>query len=65
MNKEELITNLGRIGHSGSAEFIKKLSGSDTADKGAIIGQFGVGFYSCFMVADKYELLFTYLILNF
>eukprot|EP01112_Ceratiomyxa_fruticulosa_P011539 TRINITY_DN3133_c0_g1_i1.p1 TRINITY_DN3133_c0_g1~~TRINITY_DN3133_c0_g1_i1.p1 ORF type:complete len:941 (+),score=292.23 TRINITY_DN3133_c0_g1_i1:359-2824(+) len=53
MTKEELISNLGRIGHSGSAEFLKKISGSDVADKGAIIGQFGVGFYSCFMVANK------------
>lgn len=50
MTEDELVTNLGRIGHSGSAEFMKNL-----ANKGStsIIGQFGVGFYSAFMVANK------------
>ncbi|EFA77590.1 heat shock protein Hsp90 family protein [Heterostelium album PN500] len=48
MNKEELIRNLGRIGYSGSGDFIKKLG--ENPDKASIIGQFGVGFYSCFMV---------------
>jgi len=51
MSKEELIQNLGKIGHSGSGEFLKNLG--DNPDRGAIIGQFGVGFYSAFMVADK------------
>jgi len=49
MNDRELIQNLGSIGHSGSSEFMKSL---DTKDS-EIIGQFGVGFYSAFMVADK------------
>jgi len=49
MTEKELITNLGRIGHSGSAEFLKNLA----KDSSSIIGQFGVGFYSAFMVANK------------
>eukprot|EP00026_Physarum_polycephalum_P003159 Phypoly_transcript_03168.p1 GENE.Phypoly_transcript_03168~~Phypoly_transcript_03168.p1 ORF type:complete len:678 (+),score=120.90 Phypoly_transcript_03168:43-2076(+) len=51
MSKDELILNLGKIGHSGSGEFLKKLG--DNPDRGAIIGQFGVGFYSAFMVGNK------------
>ena len=55
MNKEELIKNIGTIAHSGSGTFVKQLK--QAADSGAtasnIIGQFGVGFYSTFMVADK------------
>lgn len=50
MNKDELIKNLGSIGHSGSLEFIKQ---NKTTDANAIIGQFGVGFYSSFMVAKE------------
>jgi len=49
MTDRELIQNLGSIGHSGSSEFMKSLDKKDTD----IIGQFGVGFYSTFMVADK------------
>ncbi|GAM18900.1 hypothetical protein SAMD00019534_020750 [Acytostelium subglobosum LB1] len=51
MNKEELIRNLGRIGYSGTGEFIKNLG--ENPDKASIIGQFGVGFYSCFMVGHS------------
>ncbi len=51
MTDKELITNLGRIGHSGSAEFLKQLT--TTKDTASIIGQFGVGFYSAFMVSSK------------
>lgn len=51
MTKEELIQNLGRIGHSGSLEFLKKLG--ENPDKASIIGQFGVGFYSGFMVGNR------------
>jgi len=50
MNKQELITNLGSIGYSGSSEFVKSLNRGDVAN---IIGQFGVGFYSVFMVSNK------------
>ncbi len=52
MNKEDLVAHLGTIARSGSAEFIKSLTGDKQKDM-ALIGQFGVGFYSAFMVADK------------
>ena len=52
MNKEDLINHLGTIARSGSAEFIQSLSGDKQKDM-ALIGQFGVGFYASFMVADK------------
>jgi TNF receptor-associated protein 1 len=51
MNREELVENLGRVAHSGAAEYLKKVAGSDQKDVN-LIGQFGVGFYSAFMVAD-------------
>ena len=51
MTKEQLESNLGTIAKSGSLEFKKENEGN--ADKPDIIGQFGVGFYSAFMVADK------------
>lgn len=54
MNKEDLIKDLGSIGRSGSAEFLNNLTGDKQKDA-TIIGQFGVGFYSAFMVADKVE----------
>lgn len=52
MNKSDLVRQLGTIAHSGSAEFIHNLSGELKKDL-SLIGQFGVGFYSAFMVADK------------
>lgn len=56
MTQQEVIESLGTIARSGSKEFLKKLSEMDaSAPAGNIIGQFGVGFYSCFMVADKVE----------
>ena len=52
MNKDDLINHLGTIARSGSAEFMKNLTGDKQKDM-ALIGQFGVGFYASFMVADR------------
>ncbi len=52
MSRDEVIANLGTIARSGTKEFFGKLSG-DSAKDSALIGQFGVGFYSSFIVADK------------
>ena len=54
MNKDDLINHLGTIARSGSAEFMKTLTGDKQKDM-ALIGQFGVGFYASFMVADKVQ----------
>ena len=56
MSKQELIENIGTIAKSGSAEFIKKLKESDQEGLN-LIGKFGVGFYSVFMVAKKVEII--------
>jgi molecular chaperone HtpG len=56
MTRQEVIENLGTIAHSGTAEFLSQLSGDQKQDA-ALIGQFGVGFYSAFMVADEVEVL--------
>tara|TARA_Y100000782_G_C10189326_1_gene269489 strand:- start:6857 stop:8773 length:1917 start_codon:yes stop_codon:yes gene_type:complete len=54
MSRDEVIANLGTIARSGTAEFLKNLSGDNKKDS-QLIGQFGVGFYSAFIVAERVE----------
>lgn len=54
MSREDVIANLGTIAKSGTAEFLKNLSGDQKKDS-KLIGQFGVGFYSAFIVADQVD----------
>jgi molecular chaperone HtpG len=56
MNRDDVINNLGTIAKSGTREFFGKLSGDQQKDAN-LIGQFGVGFYSAFIVADKVTVL--------
>lgn len=56
MSRDELVGNLGTIARSGTGEFAAKMTG-DSAKDMALIGQFGVGFYSAFMVAEKVEVV--------
>ena len=56
MSKQEVIDHLGTIAKSGTAEFLGKLSGDEKKDS-QLIGQFGVGFYSAFIVAERVEVL--------
>jgi molecular chaperone HtpG len=55
MSREEVIDNIGTIAKSGTTEFFKSLTGDQAKDT-QLIGQFGVGFYSSFIVADKVTL---------
>jgi len=56
MSRDEVIANLGTIAKSGTRDFFSKLSGDQQKDAN-LIGQFGVGFYSAFIVADKVSVL--------
>jgi molecular chaperone HtpG len=55
MNRDDIINNIGTIARSGTKEFLNKLSG-DQAKDANLIGQFGVGFYSSFIIADQVTL---------
>ena len=52
MSRDELVENLGTIARSGTAAFVEQLTG-DEKDDAKLIGQFGVGFYSAFMIAER------------
>ncbi|MFP4364659.1 MAG: molecular chaperone HtpG [Spirochaetia bacterium] len=56
MNDEDLVENLGTIARSGTRRFLQNISGDQKKDSN-LIGQFGVGFYSCYMVADRVDVL--------
>jgi len=56
MDRDDLVENLGTIARSGTKSFVDRLTG-DAAKDMALIGQFGVGFYAAFMVADKIEVV--------
>lgn len=56
LNEAELIENIGTIARSGTRRFVEQLSGDNKKDAN-LVGQFGVGFYSAFMVADEIEIL--------
>lgn len=56
MNRDDLVENLGTIARSGTSAFLSQMTG-DAAKDIALIGQFGVGFYAAFMVADRVEVL--------
>lgn len=56
MNRQEVIENLGTIAKSGTADFLQSLTGDQKKDS-QLIGQFGVGFYSSFIVAHKVEFI--------
>lgn len=57
MTREEVINNIGTIAKSGTKDFLEKIREAGNAAAQELIGQFGVGFYSAFIVADKVELI--------
>ena len=57
MSREEVIDNLGTIARSGTGQFLERLTGDQRKDA-QLIGQFGVGFYSAFIVADEVTVLY-------
>ena len=56
MSREEVVSNIGTIAKSGTKDFMTALSGDQVKDAN-LIGQFGVGFYSAFIIADKVTLV--------
>ena len=57
MSRDEMIEALGTIARSGTKAFVERLGAAQSGDGGQLIGQFGVGFYSTFMVADKVDVV--------
>jgi HSP90 family molecular chaperone len=53
MTKSQLIENLGTIAKSGTANFVEKVKEAQSSNSNELIGQFGVGFYSVFLVSNK------------
>lgn len=64
MNQEEVIQNLGTIAHSGTKAFLERSKEALASNRPDLIGQFGVGFYSSFMVADKVTVITRQIGLN-
>ncbi|TAL69028.1 MAG: molecular chaperone HtpG [Bacteroidetes bacterium] len=64
MTKEDLINRIGTIASSGTLEFLKKLKDENKSADANLIGQFGVGFYSAFMVTDEINIESTYADMN-
>jgi molecular chaperone HtpG len=57
MNRDEMIEALGTIAHSGTKAFLEKIQVAQSGEGASLIGQFGVGFYSAFMAADRVDVL--------
>src|SRR5579863_7906764 len=57
MSAEELVRDLGTVAHSGSRAFLEQLAKSGNNKDARLIGQFGVGFYSAYLVADRVEVV--------
>lgn len=57
MSREELVQALGTIAHSGTKAFMERIEAAPGREGATLIGQFGVGFYSAFMVADRVDVL--------